>query len=229
MFRATEGGKLYIFSPLHYLERNFGYFVFVDSSFTIGNQLYVSWLINMGDAIENIRKQSMLRNAMKRLDDMYIRDSLTGAYNRFGMERYFAELKKKCLVTNSLLQISFVDLDGLKNINDKCGHEEGDRIIRAAATILQKSAGKKYVIRYGGDEFVVMGMAKNEKEVEEYWKSVVTDIAKYNKSQKKKAELSLSYGYDIFTIDVNTFLEDCIRVTDKKMYVEKNKKKKQNK
>lgn len=229
LFRATEGGKLYIFSPLHYLERNFGYFVFVDSSFTIGNQLYVSWLINMGDAIENIRKQSMLRNAMKRLDDMYIRDSLTGAYNRFGMERYFAELKKKCLVTNSLLQISFVDLDGLKNINDKCGHEEGDRIIRAAATILQKSAGKKYVIRYGGDEFVVMGMAKNEKEVEEYWKSVVTDIAKYNKSQKKKAELSLSYGYDIFHIDVNTFLDECIRITDKKMYVDKNKKKKQSK
>lgn len=229
LFRDTEGGKLYIFSPLHYLERNFGYFVFVDSSFTIGNQLYVSWLINMGDAIENIRKQSMLRNAMKRLDEMYIRDSLTGAYNRFGMERYFAELKKKCLVTKSLLQISFVDLDGLKNINDKCGHEEGDRIIKAAAMILQKCAGKKYVIRYGGDEFVIMGMTKSEKEVEEYWKSVVSEIAKYNKSQKKKAELSLSYGYDIFNIDVNTFLEDCIRVTDKKMYVEKNKKKKQNK
>lgn len=229
LFRDTEGGKLYIFSPLHYLERNFGYFIFVDSSFTIGNQLYVSWLINMGDAIENIRKQSMLRNAMKRLDEMYIRDSLTGAYNRFGMERYFAELKKKCLVTKGLLQISFVDLDGLKSINDKCGHEEGDRIIKAAADILQNCAGKKYVIRYGGDEFVIMGMAKSEKEVEEYWQSVVSDIAKYNKSQKKKAELSLSYGYDIFKIDVNTFLEDCIRVTDKKMYTEKNKKKKQNK
>ena len=98
LFQDTEGGKLYIFSPLHYLERNFGYFVFVDSSFTIGNQLYISWLINMGNAIENIRKQSMLSNAMKRLDDMYVRDSLTGAYNRFGMDRYFTELKMKCLI-----------------------------------------------------------------------------------------------------------------------------------
>ena len=76
---------------------------------------------------------------------------------------------------------------------------------------------------------MIMGMTNSENEVEEYWKSVVSEIAKYNKSQKKKAELSLSYGYDIFNIDVNTFLEDCIRVTDKKMYVEKNKKKKQNK
>lgn len=225
LFRDTEGGKLYIFSPLHYLERNFGYFVFVDSSFTVGNQLYVSWLINMGNAIENTRKQSMLRNAMKRLDDMYIRDSLTGAYNRFGMERYFIELKKKCLITNSCMQISFVDVDGLKKINDAYGHEEGDLIIKTTAKILQKKAGKSYVIRYGGDEFVIMGMAKTEKDVENYWKSVEEEIVKYNRIHKKQAELSFSYGYDIFKIDVNTFLEDCIKVTDKKMYICKNKKK----
>ena len=113
LFHDTEGGKLYIFSPLHYLERNFGYFVFVDSSFTVGNQLYVSWLINMGDAIENIRKQSLLRNAMNRLDEMYIKDSLTGVYNRFGMERFFADIKKRCLVSQMLLQVSFVDFQML--------------------------------------------------------------------------------------------------------------------
>lgn len=227
LFHDTEGGKLYIFSPLHYLERNFGYFVFVDSSFAVGNQLYVSWLINMGNAIENIRKQSMLRNAMKRLDDMYIRDSLTGVYNRFGMERYFMELKKKCLLTNSSMQISFVDVDGLKKINDKCGHEEGDLIIKTAAKILQKKAGKSYVIRYGGDEFVIMGIAKSEKDVEAYWENVDAEIEKYNTHHKKQADLSISYGYDVFKIDVNTFLEDCIRVTDQKMYIEKNRKKQQ--
>ncbi|MBR4085621.1 MAG: GGDEF domain-containing protein [Lachnospiraceae bacterium] len=227
LFHDTECGKLYIFSPLHYLERNFGYFVFVDSTFTIGNQLYMSWLINMGNAIENIRKQSMLRNAMKRLDDMYIRDSLTGVYNRFGMERYFMELKKKCLMTNSSMQISFVDVDGLKKINDRCGHEEGDLIIKTAANILQKKAGKSYVIRYGGDEFVVMGMTKSEKEVETYWQHVNEEIEKYNSHHKKQAELSMSYGYDVFKMDVNTFLEDCIRVTDKKMYIAKNRKKQQ--
>ena len=95
IFRNSENSKIYIFSPLHYQDRNFGYFVFVDSGFPMANQLYVSWLINMGNAIENMRKQSMLSNAMKRLDDMYVRDSLTGAYNRFGMDRYFTELKMK--------------------------------------------------------------------------------------------------------------------------------------
>lgn len=224
LFQDTEKGKLYIFSPIHYLERTFGYVVFVDSAFPVANQMYVSWLIHMGDSIENIRKQSLLRNAMNRLDEMYIRDSLTGAYNRFGMERFFAGIKKKCLVSQMLLQVSFVDIDGLKTINDEFGHEEGDRIINVTADILQRKAGKYYVVRYGGDEFIVMGNVHNEKEVEEYWHQVMEEVAHYNKTMKRYAELSFSYGYDVFKIDTTARLEDCIGVTDKKMYVTKKQK-----
>lgn len=225
IFKSSENSKLYIFSPLHYQDRNFGYFVFVDSGFPVANQLYVSWLINMGNAIENMRKQSMLTNAMKRLDDMYVRDSLTGAYNRFGMERYFAELKMKCLMNHTKLQISFVDLDGLKGINDKYGHEEGDRIISGAAGIFMKKTKKYYVVRYGGDEFIVMGTVNNEKEIQNYWMSVEAEVEKYNQKNDKKAQLSFSYGYDVFNIEASTYLEDCIKVTDDKMYQSKKQKK----
>ncbi len=224
LFHDTERSKMYIFSPLHYLERNFGYFVLVDSEFPMGNPLYISWLISMGDAIENLRQESLLKIAMKHLDDMYIKDSLTGVYNRFGMERFFAEIKKKCLMSRMLMQLSFVDLDNLKKINDEFGHEEGDRIISMAATILQKKAGKNYVVRYGGDEFVIMGTVRNEAEVETYWKDVQAEIQAYNQSGKQRAQLSMSYGYDIFEIKAETNLEECIRISDKKMYLDKNKK-----
>ncbi len=224
MFKDADKCKLYIFSPMHYLERNFGYFVFVDSAFPINNQLYISWLIKMGDSIENIRKQSMLQNAMNRLDDMYIRDSLTGVYNRFGMERHFAEIKRKCMMSRISMQLSFIDLDNLKKINDVYGHETGDEIISAAATILQEESGKYYVTRYGGDEFIVMGTVHNKTEVEEYWERVQQRIAQYNAGDRK-AELSMSFGYDIFKVEAKTYLDDCIRVTDKMMYEEKNRKK----
>ncbi len=226
MFVESETKKTYIFTPFHYLDRTFGYFVFVDSMFPQGNPLFISWLIKMGHSIETIRKQSLLRNALSRLDDMYIKDSLTGVYNRFGMERFYAEVKKKCLMSRSWMQLSFIDLDGLKLINDEYGHEEGDRIITAAANILQKRAGKFKVIRYGGDEFVVMGTVKNEKEIETYWKNVEQDIRIYNETMKNKAELSLSYGYDVFRVGAETHLADCLRVTDNKMY--ENKKSKRN-
>ena len=225
IFKDKDKGKLYFFSPLHCQERNYGYFVFVDSNYVLDNQLYVYWLISMGHSVENIRKQNLLQNAMASLDEMYIKDSLTGAYNRFGMERFFSEIKKKSMMSKAKMQISFMDLDGLKKINDVYGHEEGDRIINAAAEILMKNAGKQYVIRYGGDEFIVMGTVSNEKDVENYWTKVQADIEDYNANHKKHADLSMSYGYDTFMIDYKTYLEDCIRVTDKKMYEEKNRKK----
>ncbi len=224
LFEDTEQPKLYIFSPMHYLDRNFGYFVFVDSVFPMGNPLYVSWLIKMGDSVENIRKQSLLRNAMLRLDEMYIRDSLTGVFNRFGMERFFSEIKKKCMMSRSMLQLSFIDLDGLKKINDEYGHEEGDRIIMAAANVLQRCAGKFKVIRYGGDEFIVMGKVKSEKEVETYWKNVEEVVRFYNEDEENKAKLSLSYGYEVFKVGAEMHLADCIRITDNKMYSSKNSK-----
>lgn len=222
LFKNTGEPKLYIFSPMHYLDRNFGYFVFVDSKFPFANILYVNWLINMGNSIENIRKQSLLKNAMERLDEMYIRDSLTDVYNRFGMERFFAEIKRRSIMSHMSMQLSFMDIDKLKHINDEYGHEEGDRIIRAAAGILQKCAGKNYVVRYGGDEFIVMGVVQDISEVENYWKNVEVEVQNYNETAKKQAELVISYGYDIFEVDAKTYLQDCINAADKKMYEDKN-------
>ncbi len=225
LFMDAEKGKTFFFSPLHYLERNFGYLIFVDSRFPVRNPLYMSWLIYMGHSVENIRKQSMLRNAMERLDDMYIKDSLTGAYNRFGMERFFVDIKRKCLMSGGYLQMSFVDVDGLKDINDTYGHEEGDRIINAVAALLKKESGKYYVIRFGGDEFVIMGIASSEDEVKAYWERVEAAVARYNEGKSARAKMSFSVGYEIIRPDAAICLEDCIRGADKKMYMEKNRKK----
>ena len=225
IFAGKDKSKMYFFSPLHCLERNYGYFVFVDSDYVLDNQLYVYWLISMGHSIENIRKQNLLQNAMVRMNEIYIKDSLTGAYNRFGLERFFAEIKMKSLMAKTKMQISFIDIDGLKKINDIYGHEEGDRIISAAAEILMENAVKSNVVRYGGDEFIVIGTIQNEQEVEKYWEKVRAGIEDYNTNHKKHAELSMSFGYGVFNVDHKTYLEDCIRVTDNKMYEEKNRKK----
>ncbi len=224
LFKETDRSKLYIFSPLHYLDRTFGYVVFADSDFTIANQLFISWLIGMGSSIENIRKQSMLQNAMRRLEDMYVRDSLTGVYNRFGLARSFAEIKQKSMMSRIKMQLSFVDLDNLKGINDKYGHEMGDEIISAAARIMQEEAGKCVVARYGGDEFIVIGTARDAHEPEEYWERVERRIAEYNR-QNEGDMLSLSYGYEVFHVESKTTLEDCILTVDARMYEKKRKKK----
>lgn len=225
LFEDSEDAKLYVFSPMHYLDRNYGYVVFGDSTFPINNLLYIVWLNSIGNSVENMRKHTMLINAMVKLDDANIRDPLTGVYNRFGMERYFAIVKEKCIDRQLYLFLSFADIDGLKKINDEFGHEEGDRIIRDTGRILEKETDDSYVIRYGGDEFIVMGTAFSEQEAESYWTRVQQAIDEYNAEHEGMAMLSVSFGCNLVRLDPYSGLDECIGEADKKMYEEKNKKK----
>ena len=115
-------------------------------------------------------------------------------------------------------------LCGSGSLNDEYGHEEGDRIISAAAEVLQKCSEKYYVVRYGGDEYVILGTVADEKEADRYWIKVQAAIEAYNKEMNKPARLELSYGYRVFQVDHKTRLEECIRLVDNDMYKNKNRK-----
>jgi diguanylate cyclase (GGDEF)-like protein len=83
------------------------------------------------------------------------RDDLTGALQRdAGHERLCDEVDRAHRMHESLV-IAFVDVDGLKQINDKHGHAAGDQVLRATGVALRKGL-RRYdvVVRYGGDEFV---------------------------------------------------------------------------
>lgn len=82
-------------------------------------------------------------------------DTLTGLLNRRGLEEgiaYAAALVKR---TNSPLSFLFVDMDGLKKINDSEGHEMGDKAVMQVAGAIQ-IRGNDIVGRWGGDEFLVI-------------------------------------------------------------------------
>jgi diguanylate cyclase (GGDEF)-like protein len=82
------------------------------------------------------------------------RDSLTGLLNRVGLDRSIDLLG---LEPPQPLAVLFVDLDGLKRVNDTLGHDAGDVLIRAAAARLRLSVREgDLVARQGGDEFIVV-------------------------------------------------------------------------
>ena len=89
----------------------------------------------------------------RRLQEEACRDYLTGLYNRRGLSAAMSGFRQEDLP----LALYLFDLDGLKEVNDRLGHEAGDQMIRAFAGILQKRLREVDVLsRYGGDEFVVI-------------------------------------------------------------------------
>lgn len=99
----------------------------------------------------------LMKSMVMELNDLVIKDEQTGLYNRrFVNERLAADIIRSTLEAQPL-SILFVDMDNLKEINDRFGHAVGDRRIGEIAEIFGHCIRGKsdWVARYGGDEFLV--------------------------------------------------------------------------
>jgi diguanylate cyclase (GGDEF)-like protein len=91
------------------------------------------------------------------LEEETRRDALTGVYNRAHLDHMLAREFENSSRHKWPLSIAFADLDSFKSINDRFGHQAGDRILQATARILRGNTRESDLLaRYGGEEFVVV-------------------------------------------------------------------------
>lgn len=215
----------YIFSPIHFREHCMGYLVARNSRNVRFSSSFRSWIINLSNSLESLRKQMRLQGMVERLDSMYVTDSLTGLYNRFGFNRYAKESFSRCVAQGESCMILFVDLDGLKTINDNFGHDNGDVAISLVAYAIQNACKEAEICaRIGGDEFVVYAEGYSEKDAVSYCKRLEKLLHKANTELKKPYRIEASYGFEVVFPDAGDTLERYVDVADSKMYVNKQKK-----
>ena len=102
--------------------------------------------------------ESTLKKSLEELRTLAVRDPLTGFFNRrFLVDRLPAELKRASRYERPFSVILF-DLDHFKEVNDRFGHSAGDRVLQACARALESSLREDldWVVRYGGEEFLVV-------------------------------------------------------------------------
>ena len=127
-------------------------------------------------------------------------DRLTGVYNRHYFETYVSALYKAAARDSKKQKIAalMVDIDRFKSINDRYGHVVGDEALIRSARILRASAGKNaLVVRYGGDEFLIILRDKSETEVALLVGEIQKNCAAANRISDKDYTLSFSIGYTI--------------------------------
>jgi diguanylate cyclase len=84
-------------------------------------------------------------------------DALTGLVNRRGWDVLVADAQERVDAFGDPVAVAVIDLDGLKAINDRAGHDAGDEVLRRAARALEEVALPiDRVARYGGDEFAIL-------------------------------------------------------------------------
>ena len=207
----ATGGNISYFLPLHFNQRCLGYYIIKNNDFPIYNLLCHTMTMSIGNAIDAISKINVL-------------DPLCKIYNRTGFERNAGILFKECVNSGDSLTICFIDLDGLKKVNDTYGHKEGDFAIKSVSESIECACEDVAICgRFGGDEFVVLGVGKDFYET--FQTRFSSKLANLNKNAGKTYEISASLGYVTTTPTQTDSLSDLIQIADSRMYEIKKKKK----
>jgi diguanylate cyclase (GGDEF)-like protein len=152
-------------------------------------------------------------------------DELTGIYNRRGFF-VLAEQQLKLVQRNQIpTSLMFIDLDGLKQINDNLGHEFGDTAIITAANIMQQTfRGSDTLGRLGGDEFVVL--IQGTESMDMLIQRLQFHIDQFNQSSSQLFKVEMSIGVVNYDPHQPVSLDHLITLADELMYQQKRAKKK---
>ncbi|MDE7177004.1 MAG: GGDEF domain-containing protein [Lachnospiraceae bacterium] len=227
---TDKRSKEYLFLPLHFSRYTVGYIVIVNAVYLMENRYLNKMMSTIMTSMENFYRNKRLEYINRQLQEISMRDAMTGLYNRLGYQNrachIFSENKEK----SQDLSILFIDMDRLKYMNDTFGHECGDLAIKITAeAILRYRPDDAVAIRMGGDEFLVVLPKMQPEEIEKIVTNIRTDIDANAKIHKLPCELSISTGSINTDMRNGKELDDYVRMADEIMYQEKSAKKKQRK
>jgi diguanylate cyclase (GGDEF)-like protein/PAS domain S-box-containing protein len=162
-----------------------------------------------------IRDCSFKKEKQQEIEYLSYHDQLSGLYNRKYYEKELEKLKRNSALPLSVL---YIDINGLKLINNALGHEKGDAFIQRISNILSKNSRPQDIIaRVGGDEFVILMPNTEQLYIKHYMKEITHDTTSIN---MMGIEVPLSFGWEI-QYSLNQNIADILKAAEDKMYQNK--------
>ena len=223
--RISGKHNIYLFSPVHFREREVGYLILENCDYLLDHQFLFEMLNTFRTSVEALYGRLILRKKNKQLSQLYIHDSLTGLYNRMAYEKLALPLFQQCMQKGRSVGILFADADHLKYINDNFGHDMGNLAIRSIASVIQQQCPAGSIsMRYGGDEFVCVIPDYSQTRMQQLKKSILVSLEELSSSSRTAFPLEASIGF-VVADDPVFSLNDYINLADEKMYAEKKERK----
>lgn len=141
---------------------------------------FIASIVSYNTFFTRVVNQTKLEEATQMLENLSYIDPLTNCYNRrFGYMRITEEMSRSNRL-NVSIGLLMIDIDDFKDINDNYGHLVGDKVLVEFTNILNQILRKEDVlIRYGGEEFVVLLINSGPKETEVVAYKILSRFGKY--------------------------------------------------
>ena len=183
----------------------------------IDGQPYVMELLRKMDEefLVDLENRDRLMEKLSGYNEKLYQDALTGVYNR----RYYEDRIKKMTAS---VGVAMIDMDDFKIYNDTYGHNAGDLALITTVEAIRRCIRKNdTLIRYGGDEFLLVLQGISETMFREKLKQIRTEIYNANVPTYSRLQLSASIGG---VMSAGRTVEETVIEADKFMYLAKNRK-----
>jgi diguanylate cyclase (GGDEF)-like protein/PAS domain S-box-containing protein len=173
------------------------------------------------DVTQQKAAEAALRQREEQLRMLSLSDELTGLYNRRGLFALGEHTMRIARRRGRRLGAIYVDVDGLKTVNDRFGHGQGDEALRMVADVIRASIRESDVVgRMGGDEFVIL--AEDDTGVtEDLVARLRRRLQRANEKAGRPFRLSLSIGAVDWEQGDQATLQELIERADQRMYDDK--------
>ena len=204
----TYGGRNIVLFPLKSGDELLGYIWAVnfaaEEAPKIKETLELTTFI-LGSEIANY----LLLNRLKVLSS---KDMLTGVLNRNEMNNYVDRLSNETSDKKESIGVVFVDLNGLKRVNDDKGHNAGDTLLKDAAKALEEVFDVNNIYRAGGDEFTMIIPGASAEDLIEWTKKLREIAGKYE---------NLSFAIGSCAESDSRNVREALKIADQRMYDDK--------
>jgi diguanylate cyclase (GGDEF)-like protein/PAS domain S-box-containing protein len=177
--------------------------------------------VDGGGLVQVVRDITERKKLEETLRNSSLKDDLTGLFNRRGLLKQAAPYFDFARRQKEKLLLLFIDLDGMKKINDEFGHNEGDNALIQTAQILNRSFRSSDIIaRLGGDEFTVL-VTDLTASKEDAITRLNDSLKAYNASETCSHKLAFSIGVATLEPERMTCFEELLEQADQAMYEQK--------
>lgn len=176
-------------------------------------------VVNMAE--ELAMEKDKVEESKRMIEHQACHDPLTGLGNRILMHKAFPDLLTKAKACVAGVGFIYIDLDNFKTVNDRLGHNAGDKLLCDVAEQIRKNAGEHDIsIRLGGDEFAVIVYLESDDESQMVYRKAETllgDLDFTLKDEFSDIKVTASMGVALYPRDGHT-LDMLLTHADTSMY-----------
>ncbi len=218
---SNDGFNSYLGFPIFWPSgKPFGTICVMDFEVTHYDETYVQLIKQFRDLVQT---DLLLVEQFEQIRELALMDELTGLFNRRGFLAVAEQRVQLARRNESDLALIYLDMDGLKGLNDTVGHDAGDLALAGVGHCIRKNIRSSDVCaRLGGDEFLILAETSNLDQMESVCERIECDFKELLKVSIKAdlSNLSLGLSYGVVAIDdLAQPLEAWVRQADQAMYL----------